>query len=122
MDLELHNNFKADKVEIHQEQNQKVENKYIGTVWIKTGCKLWVYNPENDEMKEQKLVKKGAVDFSGQVIEAKKAQHNPRYIYFQAINEKNARKKLARYKAGEYGIAETFEKKQFENLKDVYGF
>ena len=118
---ELHN-FKADKLEIHQEQNQKVENKYIGTCYIKTGCKLWAYNPENDEMKEQKLVKKGAVDFTGQVIEAKKAQHNPRYIYFQAINEKNARKKLARYKAGEYNIAEIFEKKQFENLKDVYGF
>src|SRR3990172_4122092 len=110
---ELHN-FKADKLEIHQEQNQKVENKYIGTCYIKTGCKLWAYNPENDKMKEQKLVKKGAVDFTGQVIEAKKAQHNPRYIYFQAINEKNARKKLARYRKGEYHLAEHFEKKHFD--------
>lgn len=115
---ELHN-FKGDKVEIHQEQNQKVENKFIGTVWIKNGCKLFVYNPEDDTMKEQDLVKKGMVDFTGQVIEAKKAQHNPKYLYFQAINEKNARRKLARYKKGEYGIAENFEKKEFQNLKDI---
>ena len=105
-----------DKVELHAEQNQKVENKYIGTVWIRTGCKLFFYNPENDEMKEQPLVKKGMVDFNGQVIEAKKSQHNPKYIYFQAINEKNARRKLARYKKGEYNIAENFEKKEFDSL------
>lgn len=47
---ELHN-FKEDKVEIHQEQNQKVENKHIGTCYIKTGCKLFYFNPENDQMK-----------------------------------------------------------------------
>lgn len=112
-------NIKQERVELHAEQNQKVENKYIGTVWIKTGCKLFVYNPENDEMKEQPLTKKGMIDFTGQVIEAKKAQHNPKYIYFQAINEKNARRKLARYKNGEYGIAENFEKKEFNNLSDL---
>lgn len=111
-----------ERVELHAEQNQKVENKFIGTVWIKTGCKLWVYNPENDEMKEQSLTKKGMVDFTGQVVEAKKAQHNPKYIYFQAINEKNARRKLARYIKGEYHLAETFEKKEFDNLKDLLGY
>lgn len=113
-------NFKENKVELHQEQNQKVENKFIGTVYIKTGCKLFYFNPENDEMKEQVLVKKGMVDFSGQVIEAKKAQHNPKYIYFQAINEKNARRKLARYRAGEYDIAENFEKKVFDDLSKIF--
>lgn len=104
------------KVELHAEQNQKVENKFIGTAYIRTGCKLFYYNPENDEMKEQPLVKKGMVDFNGQVIEAKKSQYNPKYIYFQAINEKNARKKLKKYRGGQYDIAETFEKKEFDSF------
>lgn len=108
--------IKSHKMEIHQEQNQKVENKFIGTVWIKNGCKLFFYNPENDEMKEQPLTKKGMVDFTGKEIEAKKAQHNPRYIYFQAINEKNARRKLERYKKGEYHLCESFQKKEFFTL------
>ena len=81
---------------------------------------MFYYNPENDEMKEQKLTKKGMLDFSGQVIESKKAQHNPKYIYFQAINEKNARRKLAKYRKGQYNLAENFEKKEFESLKDIY--
>ena len=109
-----------DRLELHAEQNQRVENKYIGTVWIKTGCRLFYYNPENDEMKEQPLVKKGMVDLSGNTIEAKKSQHNPKYIYFQAINEKNARRKLARYRKGEYNLAETFEKKEFDNLSKYF--
>jgi len=71
-------------------------------------------------MSEIPLVKKGMVGFDGQVIEAKKAQYNPRHLYFQAINEKNARRKLKRYLAGEYNLSETFEPKEFEQLSKYF--
>ena len=38
------------KVEIHQEQNQKQEYKFIGIITIRRGLKLFAYNPDNDEM------------------------------------------------------------------------
>ena len=114
-------NLKASKVEIHQEQNKKQEYKFIGNVHIKTGCKLWSYDSEKDAMIEVKISTKGAISLSGEVVESPKAQYNPSYIYFQAINEKNARKKLKKYREGDYDQAESFEKKHFESLWSMMG-
>lgn len=112
---ELENN-NSTKVEIHQEQNQKQEYKFIGRVHLIHGCKLWSYNPEKDEMKEVKAVGKASISLDGNVNTKREAQYNPKYIYFQAINEKNARRKLEKYKNGNYKVAENFEEKKFESL------
>ncbi len=113
-------NFGKLKTEVHQEANKKQEYKFIGDIILKTGCKLFAYDAERDTMKEIVVKKNKVASFAGESIENSKAQYNPKYVYFQAINEKNARKKLDKYKGGLYAIAESFEKKKEEKLKLPY--
>ena len=112
-ELESHSKFKA---EVHQEQNQKVEYKFIGSCFIKNGCKLYSYDSEKDEMKEVAVSKKASINLNKEVVNNKESQHNPKFLYFQAINEKNARRKLKKYKDGDYSVAESFEEREFEKL------
>jgi hypothetical protein len=104
------------ETQITQEKKDKQEYKYVGKVHIKSGCKLWAYNPKEDKMNEVTIAALGTIDFFGNVIEGGKAQFNPNFIYFQAINKKNALRKLNQYKNGKHEVAETFEPKEFEKL------
>lgn len=105
------------KSEQHQEQNQKQENKLIGSVDLKRGCKLFSYNLSTGDIEEVVGVGAAAVDFQGNTIVNKKAQYSANYVYFQAINKSNAHRKAQRYLAGEYELAETFEPTKKQPLK-----
>lgn len=109
-----------DKFEQGQEQNQKQEYKFIGSIQIRRGMKLFCYDSGKDQMKEVKISKQAAADLSGSIIENKQAQHDPKLIYFQSINERNARRKLRRFKAGDWNVAENFKKKNSEPLPQIF--
>ena len=113
--------LKADKVEQHQEQNQKQEYKFIGTIVLKTGRKLFAYDSEKNEMNEVKIIGGNTIDFTtGEPTENKKANHNPKFIYFQTINKKNAWRKLAQFRNGKYEVAEGFEPIKKEQLPQMF--
>lgn len=113
--------LQADKVEQHQEQNQKQEYKFIGSITIKTGCKLFAYDPDKDEINEVKISGGTSVDFmTGELADKKKAQYNPKFIYFQCINKKNAWRKLAQFRSGKYEVAEGFEQMKKEPLPQLF--
>lgn len=105
------------KVEIHQEANKKQEYKFIGSLKLKTGCKLFSYNPDTNVLDEVKIKKTSTVMYSGSpkngltstTSENNSANFMSSFVYFQAINLKNAGRKLARYKAGDYSVVENFE-------------
>lgn len=110
------------KTELAQEQNQKQEYKQVGSIYMKTGCKLFAYNTETVKMEEVKQANltKGIVNFDGTPHTERQTQYNPACLYFQAINLKNAMRKLSKYQAGDYSHAETFETRTFEKLPTLY--
>jgi hypothetical protein len=109
-------------VEIHQEAEKKQEYKFFGSFVLKTGCKLYSYDPDSMDgrVKEVVIKKVSTAVYSGspknkltcETQVNNTAQHNSLFIYFQAINEKNAVRKLKRWLAGDYSIAESFEERE----------
>lgn len=83
--------------EVVLEQKQQQEFKLVGSIVIRRGCKLFAYDAKKDEMKEVEVVKKESVDLKGETVTNKQATYNPKLHYVQAINEKNARRKLTNF-------------------------
>ena len=119
-ELETHKIQRKAGIEISQEQNQKQEYRYVGSIRLKTGCSMFSFDPITNKM--TKIVTKGnaTIDFSGNISIEKKAQYNPNNLYFQAINEKNAWRKLSKYKNGDKTVLETFENKKYESLNKFW--
>jgi len=86
--------IKSEKIEVHQEVNQQKEYKLIGQMQLKTGCKLWGFNPETQEMKEIVTTAPDSLTINGEPLANRKADYNHNLIYVQAINKKNAAKKV----------------------------
>lgn len=108
------------KVEIHQEAEKKQEYKLVGSLRMKTGCKLFSYCTETDSgVREVNVQKNNTVSYIGGEVENSKAQFNPDLVYFQAINEKNALRKLDKYKKGDYTVVENFDD-NYEPMKFAY--
>lgn len=114
--MEIIPTIAPDKFEQGQEQNQKQEYKFVGSISMRPGMTLYCYDSNKDEMKVVNISKQAAADLTGNVIENKQAQHNPKFIYFQSLNERNARKKLAKFKAGNWNVAENFKSQKKESL------
>ena len=104
------------KSDSHEERNQKQEYKFFGSLTLKKGCKLFVYNSDTQTMCEVKLIKKATISITKEIVENKQATYNPEHLYFQAINFKNAWRKLGQYKNGNISVAEDFEPKHKEPL------
>jgi len=91
--------FKEKPIEIVAEQQQKKEIKHIGQQRKVRGHILWEFNERTRILKRAEF-KKTTVYITGtgmspeSVTETHKVVVNESCIYFQAMNEKNARKKL----------------------------
>jgi hypothetical protein len=73
---------------------QKMEYKKIGSMILKTGMKLWAYNPSAGTVEEVHIDRKSAAcDFNGNAIKNGKVLYDPMCIYIQALNRKNAERK-----------------------------
>lgn len=81
------------KPEIQAETPWKQEYKFIGSIKMIPGLKLWSFNAEIHEIKEVVLKKNKMVDFKGNKIQNDQAMYDPKLTYFQALNYKNAEKK-----------------------------
>lgn len=96
---ELIQDHKETKVEIVSEQQQKKEIKLIGQQRKVPGLTLWEYNEKTNELKPAQYKKEDVVLNSlaptpEALTKINKVIVNENCIYFQALNLRNARKKL----------------------------
>lgn len=96
------------KPEIQKVQKQKQEYKLIDQFVRRRGMKLFSYNQSKDELKEILPSKKDAIDlsliagkqFESSAVTTEEVNVDSRNIHFEALNMKNAIKRLERYKSG----------------------
>ena len=76
-------------------QKTRTEYKYIGTIRRKRGHTLFSFDPETGKIEAVELQKEAAVGMDGKPLTSNKVTtFNPKRIYFFALNERNARKKV----------------------------
>lgn len=111
MKLEPHHSLSADnlkKPEIEQVHQQKQEYKLIDQYIRSKGMIMYAYNSLKDEITEVKpQVKKDValvVDEDGVLVKKEQSKEevvvDPRNIFFEASNMRNATKRVNKYKAG----------------------
>lgn len=83
---------------IENVEKEKQEFKFVGSLEIKPGMKLFEYNPENKKVSEVDVNRStSTIDFVTLTsVERHRAMYNPKYIYIEASNIKNAIKKSQR--------------------------
>jgi hypothetical protein len=94
--------------EIENVQKTKIEAKLLETFILQKGLKLFSYNPKDDVLEEVKIDQKGTISINTEtfgIISAVETASprifiNPSCTYFQCLNEKNARRRVERYKNG----------------------
>jgi hypothetical protein len=82
----------AQKTEVGVKNQQ--EYKYKGSVRLRRGMKIYSFNPETTELKEVELTGKVIVDLKGSPHKKLQTTYNPKCWYIQAINYKNAQRKV----------------------------
>lgn len=97
------------KPEMEMVEREKHEYKLVGTYMRRKGLKLFAYNSLKDELKEVVITTKDTInilpDENGKLTAIdtgyEEANVDTRSIHFEALNLKNAKKRLQKYKAGE---------------------
>lgn len=90
-----------DKVEVHEEAQQKQEYRFIGSMRLYKGCKLYSFNPENGHFQEEQLTINYNERLDNKLLHREqtskyKAQYDPNKIYCIASNQKNALRKFGK--------------------------
>ena len=93
------------KPDIERVEQERQEYHFIGEFIRTRGLRLFGYNPHTDKIFEVETIKHDTailslVDgkFTPTAAEPDKCTVDPRYEYFEALNEKTARKRIERYK------------------------
>lgn len=82
-------------VRIEAEAKQQKEYHYIGSVLRRKGLTLYEFNTETKELKKADVQRKVNVDFAtGETVYKSEVTYRQGCIYVQALNEKNARKRI----------------------------
>lgn len=97
------------KPEMEMVEREKHEYKLVGTYMRRKGLKLFAYNSLKNELKEVVITTKDTInilpDENGKLTAIdtgyEEANVDTRNIHFEALNLKNAKKRLQKYKAGE---------------------
>ena len=74
--------------------DQQKGKKLAGRIILKKGLKLYSYNYRTKEFKEVEIDRQRNVSYSGEAMSNAKAQYEEHTMYVQALNEKNALRKL----------------------------
>ena len=98
----------APKNEIEQVQQQKQEFRLLGTYFRTSGLNLYCYNPHKNIVEEVQLKRNSKTCVlipleKGYLIEdyeKPKISVNPNWDYFEALNLKNAIKRVEKFKQG----------------------
>lgn len=118
---EIQHHFnRGERIELTQEKKDRQEEKFIGKVHLKSGCSLWAYDSDSDTMTVVKINGKASINMSGEIHTESRAMYNPKHLYFQAINERSARRKLKQYRDGNWSVVEDFSPKDFLKM-DFFG-
>lgn len=94
--------------DIEQVQQEKQEFKLIGTYFRTAGLNLYCYNPHKDKVEEVEVKNNSSSCIlvpleKGYLIddyEKPKIDVNPNWDYFEALNMKNAVKRVEKFKQG----------------------
>jgi|LSQA01.1.fsa_nt_gi hypothetical protein len=81
------------QTEQHAEAKVHAENKYVGSMQRVAGHTLWQYNYRTGELKAAQVEKHGYFDTAG-ILPKFRVQVERNCCYVQALNRKNAIKKL----------------------------
>lgn len=72
----------------------KREYKKVGSMILKRGMTLFAFDFETGVLEPVKIDRrKSIVDFYGRSVKNARAEYNPKALYVQALNRKNAEKK-----------------------------
>ena len=101
----------TNKYEMEMVENEKQEYKLIGSFIRTKGLRLFVYNPRTGDITEvlpesKKTLEIGIDNINGNFQQIKTAKQeradiDSRNIPFEALNLKNAKKRVAKYESGE---------------------
>ena len=82
-----------------QEVKQKQQNEYkkIGYLKHQNGHTLYSYNTNTHEWKVAEIQKTAYINFDKSVVKKAKVNIEKDCVYIEALNLKNAKKRLARY-------------------------
>ena len=94
--------------DIEQVQQEKQEFKLLGTYYRTAGLNLYCYNPHKDKVEEVEVKSNSATCIlipleKGYLIEdyeKPKIDVSPNWDYFEALNMKNAVKRVEKFKQG----------------------
>lgn len=105
---ELKNQKATTDNEIQIVQNKKSEYAFLSEYRYRKGLTLFSFDPENGSLEQAKVLKKeqcilfrnteGALDYedTGHFV----VQVYPKFVYFQALNESSARKRVNKFSQG----------------------
>lgn len=71
----------------------KQEYKLVGKIRMRKGMKLFAHNFVDNTVEEVKIEKRVAVNEEGKPQTENRAQHRQNFVYIQALNYANARRK-----------------------------
>lgn len=112
--------FNAKEIEIHRHTEQKQEFKYAGSMRMIPGLKLYAFNWDVMTIEEVKIKKEVSLDISkNKEIEKNKVFNDPKCIYYQALNYKNAVRHANRIIEERSGIKKYFLYENGKLLKKV---
>lgn len=80
------------KIQHEQKAEVKQEYKFLGSIRLKRGMKLYKLDLKTMEYSEVKIKEKVAINMEGKPVTTKEATYHNNCIYFQALNMKNAKK------------------------------
>ena len=113
------------KPEIENVERAKQEYKLIGKYLRKKGLRLYAYSSIKNELKEVKITMKDQVhittDEYGKLapvdLGLEEAEVDSRNIHFEALNWKNAEKRLEKFKSGKIKELRNLREPESEGIK-----
>lgn len=71
-----------------------MEYRFFGSITLKKGLKLYQFNTETGWLEEVKIKKEAIIGIDGEAHKKMEANYDSRCIYLQALNLKNAKRKV----------------------------
>lgn len=76
----------------------KLEYKKVGSIILKPGMTLYAFSFETGILEPVKIDRKETmIGFDGKPVKNARAEYNPKALYIQALNTKNAERKLMKF-------------------------
>lgn len=118
---------KTTKSEIEQVVKDKKEDKLVGTFLRRKGLTLFGYSPKDNTLYIVEIAKtqNGEITITNKGLSVidqadEKAQVITSDIYFEALNQKSAEKRLSKYKAGK--LSDLSNLRPFVEPKSIINF